>query len=258
MLRMVKILFMHLYTYGAVSVKISYIYLLIFVILFSIHNYTYAFQNEWEPYKEEVGIKLFRRPVKDSSLYELKAVTIINTSIEAIGLVLIDLPSYPKWMAGCKKTEIIEQIDENTLLTYYIQKIIWPLKDRYAVLKSIIEIDWKSGLFTVEFVAIDNSHVRIQENLIRMAMMKGRWVIQAIGDKQARVIYTIMVDPGGTLPAILVNTEMKSIHFNTMRGLKRITAEKKYIEAASFFKHYEKNKINFKEFLIRSRQNNIE
>ena len=212
--------------------KIMYSTVLAFFVLFSMFDSLYASENEWKLYRDEDDIQLYRRSVKSSNFDEFKGVTVVNARIEVIGMVLRDLPAYSKWMAGCKKLVVIEKFDENNMITYYVQKTIWPVTDRDVVLETVTKIDWESGRFAVELISIEDSRVPPKENLVRMAKMIGKWLVEYIDREHTRVTFIFTSDPAGSLPASLVNDNMKNFPYHTLRGMKRIVKEKKYIEAA--------------------------
>ncbi len=213
--------------------KIPYSILLAFLVVFFLFDGLYAAENEWEMIKNEDGIQLYRRTVKGSEFDEFKGVTVVNTRIEIIGMVLRDPPAYPKWMSSCKKSQIIEKFDENNMIVYYVQKTTWPIKDRDVVLKATTTIDWESGWFTVELISTEDSRVPPKDNLVRMAKMIGKWFVKYIDREHTSVTFIFTSDPAGSLPASLVNDNMKNFPYNTLRGMKRIVKENKYIEAAN-------------------------
>ncbi len=190
-----------------------------------------------------MGIKLYRRSVKGSRIKEFKGVIVMDARVEVIAMVLRDLPGYTRWMSGCKKSEIIETFDENNLIIYYVQKTygLWFIKDRDVVLKATTEMDWKSGLLTVNVRSIEDPRVPPKKGLVRMTKMTGKWFIEYMDRERARVTWIIMINYAGSIPAFFVNAYIKNIPYNTLRRMKQIAKEKKYIEAA--------NKSRFKKMV---------
>jgi len=190
-------------------------------------------EDEWELYKDKKGIKLYRRSVNGSRIKEFKGVTVLDERVEVIAMILRDIPGYTKWMLDCKKSEIIEKIDENNMIIYYLQKTLWFVKDRDVVLKATTKMDWESGSFTVDVRSIENPRVPLKKGLVRMTKMTGKWFIEYIDREHAKVTWTIMINYAGSIPAFLVNAYLKNIPYKTLWRMKQIAKEKKYIEAAN-------------------------
>jgi hypothetical protein len=219
--------------------KIPSSMLFVFFVVFFFFDGLYAAENEWELLKDEKGIQLYRRSVKGSEFDEFKGVMVINTRIEVIAAVLRDPLAYPKWMSGCKKSQIIEQFDENNMIVYHVQNTKWPLKDRDVVLKATTSLDWKAGWFRVELISIEDSRVPPKETHVRMVKMNGNWFAEYLDREHTRVTFIFTSDPGGSLPASLVNKNIKTFPYNTLRGMKGIVQEPKYIKAANSSKDRE-------------------
>jgi len=186
---------------------------------------------QWEQYKEKEGILLYKRSVPGSKMKEFKGVTVMNTKIETIIMILEDFSSYPRWMYGCKEITLVRELDEDNRVIYYIQKTPPLVKDRDVVLRTSNVRDWDACSITVYIYSIRDPEIPLQQKYTRMEKLMGRWFIQDMNREKVKVSFQIMADPGGSVPAFLANSKIGKMPFRTLRKLKEIAKEKKYIEA---------------------------
>jgi hypothetical protein len=190
-----------------------------------------AAEPEWQLYRDQEGIQLYSRPLPNSDFLEFKAVTIMETEIEAVGIVLRDVSAYPQWMPGCKRIDVVERFDENNMIVHYVRKMPWPLTDRDLVLNVRTQINWEVGAFTVQMSPIDDPRIRPQAGLTRMKNMVGQWLVKYVDREHTRVTYIFRADPALALPASIINNDMQDFPYQTLRGMQAILREPRYIEA---------------------------
>jgi ribosome-associated toxin RatA of RatAB toxin-antitoxin module len=189
----------------------------------------FASEETWEEFLDREGITLFRRCVKNSNFFELKGVTVINAEIETVGRLLLDIPEYPKWMAECRKAKILNQSEDNCLVMRYIHNSAWPVKDREVTLSVNISIDRKARTFMVSFENMEGFQDHSSDHFVKMNAMRGKWIVESLDQGQTRVTYIFFADPGGLLPPLLVNRNVKTLPFYTLQGLRSMTLKEKYI-----------------------------
>ncbi len=193
-----------------------------------------ATEFPWTFSKDRDGIQIYTKAIEGAKLAEFKGVTVINTPIEVIGMILRDIPAYTQWMSGCLESRIIEQFDDNNMINYYVQKTTWPVANRDIVLTATTQINWEKGQFTVNFQSIQDSRVPPRNGqLVRMKEMKGSWIVESLDSAQTRVTFMLKLDPAGAIPAFLVNANNNNFQYHTLLGLTRMATLPKYIEAAN-------------------------
>jgi hypothetical protein len=202
------------------------------LLVFVLFDGSYAAENEWELIKDAEGIQLYRQSVQGSKYDRFKGIGIVHAKIEVIGMVLRDPPAYPKWMWNCKKSRIVEKFDENNMIVYYVHKNPWPVKDRDVVLRATTTIAWDSGWFRVDLISVEDTRVPPKDNLVRMSKMTGSWFVEYVERERTKVTYTFTFDPAGSVLASLANNNMKNFPHNTLRGMREIVKQGKYVEAA--------------------------
>lgn len=65
--------------------------------------------NVWKLDKDKDGFKTYSRYKNGSFVKEFRSVLLINYPMEVLLEVIIDVPSYPKWMPDCLEATILKE-----------------------------------------------------------------------------------------------------------------------------------------------------
>lgn len=197
-------------------------YLLCFFIL-TIPSLIKSQETNWQLKKNEDGIKVYTREVKGSSADEFKSVCTYNAKPEQVLNILLDASKYTEWMPNVCKSKLLKRISANVQIDYIENKAPWPVKNRDIVSKRKIIYN-KNGSITIE-VAADPDFIPEKDNIVRIKKMKGFWKIIPEGEVKVKVIFQVLSDPGGNIPAWLVNTRIVDTPFESLQGLGKVLKE---------------------------------
>lgn len=193
---------------------------------------TQVSQSQWEKYGEKSGISLFREMPPGSEFYRFKGVVMFNTRIEVIGEVLKDTANYSAWMADCKKSVLLEDTGDHRKV-YYVHDVPWPFKDRDVMLEATINIEY-GGYFEALLQSFAGDEgAPTSDKYVRMSSMSGRYFVEYITREQTKVTFSIHVEPGGSLSPSLSNGHLDTLAYETLRNLKKMTEDPRYIELAN-------------------------
>ena len=191
-----------------------------------------ATEKTWQLSLDKNGVAVYTKPADNSVFDEFKGVVVVNADIDVLEMILRDIPSFPLWMSGCKESPIIEEIDKNNYIFYYVQGLPWPLTDRDTALKAKAEFDRKNGFYSVHFHSIDDPRVPLRTGRIRMNM-EGGFTLRRTDSDRTTVTFFIKANPGGAIPGIIANIFSREIPYETLLGMKDIAKEDKYINLAA-------------------------
>jgi len=189
------------------------------------------FIDEWKLVRNENGIQVFVKKATGNDLNEFKGIVVLNSRIEVIGEVLRDIAYFKDWIPDCSEAQVINKIDKNNLILYYVVRLPWPADDRDVILRAKTEMDFKIGRFTITMESVNESKQPLKQGVIRMAEMRGSYVLEYIDREHTRVSYRVKANPGGSLPSSIVNTSSKDIPFTTLSGMRRVASQKRFIDA---------------------------
>ena len=185
--------------------------------------------GDWQ--KEQVDVEkdivVYTRSVKDSSYKECRGETMLTTSLGALVNLIADTDSFPEWMHNVKSAKVLKQISSTERLTYTAQDTPWPISDRDTVVYSRLYQDPETKQITIEMQARPDAYPE-QEGYVRIPVMKSKWELTPKADQSVEVVYQLLADPGGRLPARVANAYAAKMPLNSLRGLHRMIEKPQY------------------------------
>ncbi len=185
----------------------------------------------WELVKDENGIKVFTRENNGSQLKEFKGITQINTSLASLITLYYDRESYHEWFFACENSMLLKEISFRERYFYTVTGAPWPISHRDIIIHSILTQNPDSKEVLITEVGIKNF---IPENtdMVRVTEMEGFFKFTPIKDDVIEVTYQCYSNPGGILPAFLINTAAVDCPFVTLSNMKSIVKKGKYQDAS--------------------------
>lgn len=177
----------------------------IIIILFFLLKITGASaQTNWELKNEKSGIKVYTSAVSDSKFKAIKVDCELKASLSQIVKVLLDIKNGPEWLYHTKSCTLIKQVSPDELYYYSEINIPWPVQNRDFVAHLKVRQDPDTKVITIDGPAVPG-FVPLKSGIVRVRSSKSLWVITPITKDRIKVVYTLQLDPGGNLPAWLVN-----------------------------------------------------
>jgi len=191
-----------------------------------------ARENDWQLLYSEDGIDVYSRIEKATGIEEYRVATTFNCRLEVIAIILKDFANYPNWMPDCLQAKLLEQIDADNLLLYYLHNAPAPLKNRDVVLNVQTKIDPNSKILYINSINVNDSRYPPQPDAVRMAQMETHWNIEAVNREQTRLSYRLLSDPAGWIPTSLAIQSIRPLPLKTLFGLRQMAQSERYIQAA--------------------------
>lgn len=182
----------------------------------------YVIENEWKLSLEKDNIIVFTRDVESSNFNEFLAEAIMTGTIEDFKRIITDIENYADWVPDCKSTKIIESPNLNNI-TYHIKlKVPFPFANRDMVQ----QITLKESKDVLE-VLIQNhpNKVKIEKKYVRMQKAYGKWTIKAVSENEISIKFQYLADPGGGIPAWLVNSFIVKSPHKSLKNIRELMAE---------------------------------
>ncbi|MBA3971744.1 MAG: START domain-containing protein [Bacteroidetes bacterium] len=209
-------------------------FLLVFSFLVLSFSPAQAETEPWQLQKLDKGISVYTQFAKGSDYKELKAVCQIKTSLSSIIALSNDVESYPKWSYKCENSRIIKEISDQELIRYQSVTVPWPVDKRDMVVKAHSYQDPKTGVVhqkvtcMAEAAPAVNGYVRVKE-------LRAMWTITPLKNGMVEVEYLLLVDPGGSVPAWVVNLAVVDGPYETALKMKEFVMKEKYQSAVYSF-----------------------
>ncbi|MBU2490201.1 MAG: START domain-containing protein [Proteobacteria bacterium] len=185
----------------------------------------------WKLVMDKNGIKAYQRSIEGTSIHEIRAVTVVDATLENIGEVLRDVPANNQWLPYCEEAHTIEMRDRNDQDLYVLLDLPWPVSNRDLVVSSKAHYDLDRARAIVDIQDVCRSEAPPVDGNVRIPSFSGVYVFEYISRQRTGIIYTYRVDMGGYIPAKVLNFLGKFTLYDTFTGLRKMVAKDKYIQA---------------------------
>ena len=179
-------------------------------------------ENLWELRLDKDDIAVYTRQLETSRFNEFKAETKTHGSIEKFKEIITDIKNYPDWVPDCKSANIVESPNENNIIYHLKLKVPFPFANR-DITQQIILNETEDKL-EVEIINRPNK-VEEDKNYVRMPVGYGKWVIHQVSEDEIDIQFQYMADPGGNIPAWLVNTFVVKNPHLSMKNIRKLMAD---------------------------------
>lgn len=198
---------------------------------------SYAFEEEWRLALDKDAIQVYARPLPHSVLKEYRAEIILDEDICSVAAVLDDIPAAVKWFPFCVSAGVIDELADGRKIVINVSDFPWPFQDRYAVFSSRKAGDCFQKQIIIDFAVDDLSNARPvddienADNMVKIAFMKGQWVLSMVDSNKTKMTYTICADAGGNVPQWLVKTFFDETPYATLKNLREFVNSPEYQES---------------------------
>ncbi len=183
-------------------------------------------QGVWEHRKSSDDIHAYTRQVESSKFDEFKVIAEFEGTIPAVLAVLKDFEIYPILFDGTKK--VVNHVDESHLfINHVFIDTPFPAKDRDAVYKNELTYHPDKRMLKIEVECIDEYYVP-RKKYIQMSSCQGQWLIEQINVNTIRLTHQFLMDPGGNVPAFIVNMQTVKNPIKTVKAIKSLVNNEKY------------------------------
>ena len=176
-------------------------------------------QNDWTLKADNEGIKLYTKNLQNSSLKISKTVCVIDASLGRITAVLLDINRASDWVYATKNASLLKQLNPLELYYYSEVEVPWPASNRDFIVHMTVSQDEKTKAVTI--VGENNpSYLPTVKNIIRIQQSYTKWLIIPLQNGKVLIEYYLQVDPGGIVPAWLINLFSTKGPFETFKNLR--------------------------------------
>lgn len=187
-------------------------------------------EKGWKLHSEKDGVQVFTQAVDHSAFKAVKAVGVVETSLSRIAYVLMDVKTTKEWVYGTKVCTLLKQMTPGDLIYYSEVDLPWPASNRDFIIRITLTQDVKTKVITIVAENMP-SYISEKNGIIRIQRSSGLWHITPIDASHVRVEYTLQVDPGGWIPAWLVNMVASTGPYQSFIGLRKQVKKEKYRDA---------------------------
>jgi len=174
--------------------------------------------------KEKEGIKVYTCKSDTSKFRSLRAEFIIeNKSIEELKAFMFTVSKYTDWQYDATEARMLKKISENEMIYRVVIDAPWPVDNRELIVKfSTVVHDADHANFYIKTVSSD---FPVSDDLVRIPFSQASWDITRMNNSLL-VIYHMNIDPGGYVPAFLINMALADGPYQSFKSLKGLIEAK--------------------------------
>ncbi len=202
----------------------------VFVLFLALITSVEVSQPNWELKKKGPGIFIYTSNTESSAIKDIKATLDLKGSLSSVVSVVTDLKSYPNWIYNCSEGRVLSMVGDSELYFYQRIEAPWPVSDRDLCSRYKIRQNPETLELTVVSQAVPNLLPEV-EGVVRVQKSKTQWRIKPIGNDILKGEYYLSVDPGGDVPAWLINLFITEGPYESLLKLKTMINDAPYKEA---------------------------
>jgi START domain-containing protein len=182
---------------------------------------------EWELVKDEGNIQVYTRKPENAKLKELRIIAEFKINIDTLLKVLNDANQYTDWVYKCNESKVISTINKEEFYYYATTDLPFPATDRDLVVLCRQWVD-NNGIVYSQSVAKPGLIPNVN-GFVRIQNYESKWKITPLKNGVIHIDYKAVSDPGGSIPAWIINMAMTTGPLKTMKQLEKVVSENRYV-----------------------------
>lgn len=171
--------------------------------------------------KDKDDIKVYACHTDTSLLKSIRAEVLIkDISIKELKDYLMDIENYVTWQYKLEEAQVLEQVNNSEVVMRTVVDAPWPVNNREVLTRMTAKTNAASTELMVEGLVIPYDYPE-EKGLVRVPFSRSSWFVEQVNGNDLKVAYSLSVDPGGSLPAWLVNLAVAEAPYESFRNLKK-------------------------------------
>jgi hypothetical protein len=187
-------------------------------------------QDGWKLKTDKDEVQVYMKAEETSSYKSVKTVTTMRTTLSAVSAILLDVLKTPDWVYGTKQCSLLKKESPTSLFYYAEMGMPWPVSNRDFVIRISLSQNPQTKVVTVIATNLP-TYIPEKDGIVRIQRSSGRWTISPVGNGMVRVEYILQIDPGGSLPASIVNMFSYNGPFQSFKNLRLQVNKPEYAKA---------------------------
>jgi len=149
------------------------------------------------------GVTVYQRPMNGSRIDEVRAVAVFELPAPAVLAVLADLEAYPRFWPP---TVAVRRLKGSGSSRWYYVEIAPSVVARRFYCVHAVQAQEAGGVLRSGWTLDNALCPESQPGMVRIEDNAGGWTLTPLGDGRTEVVYQAHTDPGGNIPAWMVNS----------------------------------------------------
>lgn len=175
---------------------------------------------DWVLRKDQDSIRVFVADDPDVAIKQIRTEFTLKAKPEELIRELLRADLYREWQYNTIKSEILETISPTELIYYCEISAPWPVDNRDVIVHLKVDRPIGARTFTVKTSCLPEARPK-RDGIVRVPVSRGDWHVRQVGPELLKVDFRIQIDPGGAVPAWLVNLTLAQAPFQSFTNLKK-------------------------------------
>lgn len=183
-------------------------------------------EKDCELRKSAEGIEVYTCKMADSKINSIQSSFRVSASFSALAKALLDLENFHKWQYKIVKTEMLKWISMDEFIYRAELQTPWPVSNRDLILH--VKMSATSNPNEYHFSAMGRpDFIPSRDGFVRVPVSEAHWYIKVLDKSNIQVRHSILIDPGGSIPAWLMNLSLAEGPYETFRNLRAYLGSEK-------------------------------
>ena len=176
-------------------------------------------QYTWKLEKNKDGIQVYTSPSPTTSYKSVRVECTFKGTYAKLISILTNVKKFEDWIYHTKTTKLIRKNNHYDFVYYSETSMPWPLSNRDVVLRLNIRTDSLPKFLIIEGRNMRNELPEMPYR-VRVPHYLAKWKVTMPSAGQLQISYILDVNPGGSIPAGVVNLFVDKGPYETFLNLK--------------------------------------
>ncbi|TMI90984.1 MAG: lipid-binding protein [Bacteroidetes bacterium] len=177
---------------------------LTWLVLFSTFASAAIGQYNWKLSKDEDGIKVYQSEVKHSKFKSIKVECTLEGTYDKLMAILNDVPNRKTWVYNNKNSSLLKRVSASEFYYYSEIHLPWPMTNRDVVAHLKMNKDSLNRFLKISEESVPG-YAPEKNGIVRVQQSDISWYVTMPSAKMISIVYIFHTEPGGSLPAWVVN-----------------------------------------------------
>lgn len=187
------------------------------VLLIALTNSALA-QKDWKLVKDNHWIQVFESNMDRSNFKRIKVECTVEGTLDRLVQILNNVDNHKNWIYNTKRAYVLDRVNASEYYYYTETFLPWPLQNRDAVVHIKFNRDPENRTLKIEAEGVPE-YLPANTGKVRVPRSANSWLVTAAAPNKLHIVYVFEADPGGSLPACLVNALVDKGPFESFKKL---------------------------------------
>lgn len=183
-----------------------------------------SFSQTWKLEKDKDNIRVYTADSKNNSFKLVRVEATLPGTYSKLIAILTNVNNFSDWIYHNKFCRLIKKITAYDFIYYSEIEMPWPVSNRDVLIHLQIKTDSLPRFMTVTGRA-ESTIIPNIPGKVRVPRYNANWKITTPSSNKIHISYTLELDPGGSLPAWVVNSFAEKGPFGTFSNLSKLLAK---------------------------------